>query len=162
MLLHLFHDLLYDLFLCADLVTGNEPAKVVHVHQRTDLEQTAEHAGCFRNAAAFHKEGEVRGEKPVVYLQPVFSDPVRKFLCIQTFIPLRGRGVHQQAVTRGSAQRVNHVYFTLGITFFQYQRRVAGGIDGSGNAGREADVYDILSLFKKRCKEIDIFGNVYL
>ena len=58
--LHHLHDLADDLFLGADLVSGNQPAEVIHVHQGADFQKAAENGSGFRNAPAADEEREVR------------------------------------------------------------------------------------------------------
>lgn len=43
MLFHAAHDLFYNALLGADLGAGDEAAEVIHIQQRADLKQAAEH-----------------------------------------------------------------------------------------------------------------------
>ena len=161
-LLHLLDDLADDLFLRADLKARDQPPEIVHVHQRADLQNAAEHARGLGDAAALDKEGQVGGEEPVVDLQPVFLDPGGHFVHAEPLIPLGGGGVHQQAVARGGAQRVNDVDLPLRVALGEDVGGVAGGVDGAGNAGGEANVHDVLPLLQERHKGVHILGHADL
>ena len=108
------------------------------------------------------KEGQIRGEEPVVNLQPVFFDPPGQFSGAHSLVSLRCGRIHKQAVTRGRAEGVDDINLTLRIAFAENGSRIAGRIDGTGDPGRQTHMDDVLAVLKKRREEIDIFRDVYL
>ena len=59
MLDHLIHDRLNDFLLRADLITRDQTAEVIDVHERADVKETADETGCFGDSAASDEEGKV-------------------------------------------------------------------------------------------------------
>ena len=161
-LLHAVNDSLYDLFLRADLFPGNKPAEVVHIQQRADVEHRSEEACRLGNSAALDVEAEIRGEEPVVQMQLVGFDPFASLVNAQTLVAFVGKRVHQKAVAGGCAERIDYVYLALGEILSEYLGCAACGVNCTGDTAGERYMQDVLALFKKRSKEIDVLGNVNL
>ena len=159
---HLVHDLLDDGLLAADLVAGDQPAEVVHVQQRADLQHRAEPAGSLGDAAAADVEGEVRREEPVVQAELVGLGPVRQFRKAHALVPLVGEGVHQQTVAAGGAEGIEDDDLPLGVLLEQEVSRRTGGVVDAGDARGQGQVQDVLPLFEERREVVDELFDVDL
>ena len=161
-LLHLVHNGLNDLFLGADLVAGDQPAQIVHIQQRADIQHAAEEGRGLGDSAALYIKAQVGGEEPVVQLQPVLLNPFCQLFRAQSLVPLVGSPVHQQAVAGGGAQRVDHIDIPLGKAFLDDKRRVPCRVDRAGQAGGQAHMDNILALLQEGGKVVHIFADAHL
>ena len=161
-LFHAGDDLFQDALLAADLGARDEPAEVIHVQQRTDVQQAAEHAGHLRDAAAPDIERQVGGEKPVVQLKLVRLGPVAHGVDAHTLVAQVGELIHQQAVARGRAERVDDVDLALRVALAHDARGVLGRVRHARQPRGQADMQDVLALLEKRGKIIHELRDVHL
>ena len=162
MLFHAGNDLFHDALLAADLGARDEPAEVIHVQQRADVQQAAEDAGHLRDAAALDIERQVRGEEPVVQLQLVRLGPVAHAVDGHALVAQVRQAVHQQAVARGRAERVNDVDLPVGIALADDARGVFRRVRHAGQARGQADMQNVLALLEKRGEIVHELRNVHL
>ena len=160
--LHFVHNGLDDLFLGADLVAGDQPAQIVHVQQRADIQHTAEEGRGLGDPAALHIEAEIGGEEPVVDLQAVFLDPIGQFSRAQALVPLVGGPVHQKSVAGGRAQGVHNIYVSLRETLFHDKGRVPCRVHRAGQAGGQAHMDNVLPLLQEGGEVVHIFADAHL
>ena len=161
-LLHAHDDLLHDALFAADLGARNEPAEVIHVQQRADVQQTAEHAGHLRDAATPDVERQVGGEKPVVQLKLVGLCPVAHGIDAHALIAQVGELIHQQAVARGRAERIDDVDLALRVALAHDARGVLGRVRHARQTRGQADVQNVLALLEKRGEIIHELRDVHL
>ena len=122
---------------------------MVHIEQRADVQQFAEEARGFADAAALDIEGQVRGEEPVMHVQPVVRRPARQFVDVHPLVTLVRQHVHQEAVAGRRAERVDDVDLPLRIPGAQLLRRGVRGIDGAGDTAGQSHVQDILAVLQE-------------
>ena len=85
----------------------------------------------------------------MVQVQSVLLYPCGELLCGETLVALGRGGVHQQAVAGGCAERIDDVDIALREALLDDERGVAGGVDGAGDTGGEADMDDVKPLLKE-------------
>ena len=84
----------------ADLLLDGEGAVGLDVHHGTDLKHAAHDARHLRDASPTHEEAEVRREKPVLNLVPVYRGPRRQVIQAHASAPELGHPVYEEPVAR--------------------------------------------------------------
>ena len=98
-----------------------------------------------------------------MHLVPVVQHPLCHLVDGAPRVPQVGGAVHQQAVARGGAQRVDDDELSVRVLLPQLLRRQKGVVHRAGLAGRERDVQQVAllqQLFKERhvCRHVDLAG----
>ena len=88
--------------------------------------------------------------------------PVVSLVNAHALVALIGKSVHQQAVARGCAERIDYVNLAFGILLCKHGCCIARGVHCAGNAAGERDMQNVLALFEEGREIVDILGNVYL
>ena len=160
--LHLLFNFTDNGIFSPDLEAGDQASLIVHIQQRTNVEQRTKPTGSLGDPSSLHIEAEVGGEKPMVHIQPVFFGPPGQLFHFHALIPQIGQFIHQKAISRGSSQRIHNEDLPIREFLRQLLLRHMGGIDGARNSRRQRHMKDILSRLQKGSKIGRIFFRIDL
>ena len=161
-LLHLLQVARDGSALAANLLLYGQTTVGLHVHDGADLEQAAHQARGLGDAPAADEEREVAGEEPVLHLEAVLLRPGRKLVDAHAGVAQVRKPVHEQAVAGACAQGVNDYDLAVRVLLGKLVACGAGGAVGSGDAGREGHVEDVLALREELLEVGDVLADADL
>ena len=96
----------------------------------------------------------------MVQPQPVLFDPGRQLLCAHALIAQRRRGVEDQAVAGGGAQRVDDVDLDVGILLHDLLRGLDGEVIGARKRAGDGEEDDVLAFLGEGFEDGDHLVDV--
>ena len=105
---------------------------------------------------------QIGGEEPVIHPQLILLDPLVQCLDVHTAVPQVGQRLHDQAVARGSTQRIHNVDLAVRKLLTGDQRGAGGRVIGAGQAGGKTNMQNIPSAFQNGGKQLQILGDIHL
>ena len=146
MAFHGVHSLPDGIFLAAHLAVGNDASLVVQPHNRADVQHGGDGRRRAGHASAAAVKLQLRGEKLVMDLMPVFQRPLRRLFDRTASIAHIGHGIHQKPVARRTAQRIHNHKLARRIFFPQPSGRQHGVADGLGHAASKRKMQHVAAL----------------
>ena len=149
-------------FLGTDLLARNQVARVVHIHERANLEGGAHDTARLGDTPAANKTRQVAREEPMMNIELMSFGPVCELIERQACVAKIGQILHEQTVARRSGKRIDNADLPLGVALTQLLGSEAGGIVRTRNTRRERDVQHVFPLLERRLPKFDVLARAHL
>ena len=137
------------------LVHGNQPTRIVHVHDGLDAQHRAQKRRRRAHAAALFQVVQIVHREPVANVQLRILHIIAHLFDARARAALLIRQRYQQTFAHRRAQRIHAVNLAIGVFFTQLRRRLKARVAGAAQRGGKADVEDILTRVQNRLHRFD-------